>query len=134
MVVLSPSVYAAELSEELIGLPVPMVALESSAFTRLGLTGLAWKRDVGPADQRYREVVITQANHPLAAGLSGEVAVLQKSRACAGVCPATTPSSWRSFPGRRPARARSSPTSAAARCRAGGRRPGGSAYSWAMGA
>jgi hypothetical protein len=78
VVVLSPTVYTAELSEELIALPVPMVALESSAFTRLGLTGLAWKRDVGPTDQRFREVMITKPEHPLAAGLTGQAIVLQR--------------------------------------------------------
>jgi hypothetical protein len=78
VVVLSPSIYTTELSEELVSLPVPMVALESSAFSRLGLTGLTWKRDVGPADQRYKEVVITKPGHPLAAGLTGQTTVLQK--------------------------------------------------------
>jgi hypothetical protein len=76
VVVLSPSIYTDSLTDELVALPVPMVALESSAFTRLGLTGPVWKRDLGPADQRYREVLITNAGHPLAAGLTGQPTVL----------------------------------------------------------
>jgi hypothetical protein len=55
-----------------------MVALESSAFTRLGLTGPVWKRDVGPTSQRLNEVLITEPKHPLAAGLTGQLAVLAK--------------------------------------------------------
>jgi hypothetical protein len=78
VVVLSPSIMMAELSEDMVDLPVPMVALESSAFTRLGLTGPAWKRDVGPTSQRVDEVTILRPEHPLAAGLTGQPVVLEK--------------------------------------------------------
>jgi hypothetical protein len=78
VVVLSPSVATAELSEDLVTLSVPMVALESSAFSRLGLTGVAWKRDLGPTDQRVSDVVISNPNHPLAGGLTGQPTVLQR--------------------------------------------------------
>jgi len=78
VVVLSPSIMMAELSEEMVDLPVPMVALESSAFTRLGLTGPAWKRDVGPTPQRFNEVTIAHPEHPLAAGLTGQPTVLDR--------------------------------------------------------
>ena len=80
VVVLSPSIMMGDLPEELVDLPVPMVALESSAFTRLGLTGPAWKRDVGPVSQRSNEVLITEPTHPLAAGLTGQLSVLEKKQ------------------------------------------------------
>jgi hypothetical protein len=76
VLVLSPSLAATELSDDLVELPVPMVALETSAFSRLGLTGATWKRDLGNNDQRFKEVQIDAPEHPLAAGLSGTPAVL----------------------------------------------------------
>jgi hypothetical protein len=80
VVVLSPSIMMGDLPEELVDLPVAMVALESSAFTRLGLTGPAWKRDVGPVAQRSNEVLIVEPTHPLAAGLTGQPTVLEKKQ------------------------------------------------------
>jgi len=80
VVVLSPSIMMGDLPEDLVDLPVPMVALESSAFTRLGLTGPAWKRDVGPVAQRSNEVLIVEPTHPLAAGLSGQPTVLDRKQ------------------------------------------------------
>jgi hypothetical protein len=80
VVVLSPSIMMGELPDEMVDLGVPMVALESSAFTRLGLTGPAWKRDVGPTPGRFNEVVITEPKHPLAAGLSGQLPVLDRKQ------------------------------------------------------
>jgi hypothetical protein len=80
VVVLSPSIATAELSDQLIAAPVPLVALETSAFSRLGLTGTAWKRDVGNIGGRTREVVISNPGHPLAAGLSGESTVLTRNQ------------------------------------------------------
>jgi hypothetical protein len=76
--VLSPSIATAELNEDIVSMPVPMVALESSAFSRLGLTGYAWQRDVGNRDGRTSDVVIAHPEHPLAAGLSGQRAVLDR--------------------------------------------------------
>jgi hypothetical protein len=76
VVVLSPSVVTTGLTPELATLPVPLVAMESSAFSRLGLTGKAWRRDLGVVPQPTREVVITDPSHPLAAGLTGQTTVL----------------------------------------------------------
>jgi hypothetical protein len=80
VVVLSPSILTMKLSDELITAPVPLVALESSAFERLGLTGTVWKRDLGNNQGRGRELVITDPHHPLAAGLSGEAMVLTRNQ------------------------------------------------------
>jgi hypothetical protein len=78
VVVLSPTLLAGELSDDLVELPVPMVVLETSAFTRLGLTGPVWKRDLGNNDQRFKVVQIAAPDHPLAAGLTGTPAVLTR--------------------------------------------------------
>jgi hypothetical protein len=75
VVVLSSSLSMAALNQELVSLAVPLVALESSAFARLGLTGTTWRRDLGNTGQ-LREVLITDPGHPLAAGLTGEATVL----------------------------------------------------------
>jgi hypothetical protein len=80
VVVLSPSIMMGELPDEMVDLAVPMVALESSAFTRLGLTGPVWKRDVGPTSQRLNDIVISEPTHPLAAGLTGQPVVLDKKQ------------------------------------------------------
>lgn len=102
VVVLSPSIMMAELSEEMVALPVPMVALESSAFTRLGLTGPVWKRDVGPTAQRFNEVVITQPKHPLAAGLTGQLTVLDKRQGLRWGLPGEDAIIVATFPGTSP--------------------------------
>jgi hypothetical protein len=78
VVVLSPSIATAELSDELITMPVPVVALESSAFERLGLTGTVWKRDLGNNGGRLKDLVISDPRHPLAAGLSGDALVVTR--------------------------------------------------------
>jgi hypothetical protein len=80
VVVLSPSILTMKLSDELISAPVPLVALESSAFERLGLTGTVWKRDLGNNQGRTRELAISNPSHPLAAGLSGEAVVLTRNQ------------------------------------------------------
>jgi hypothetical protein len=76
VVVLSPTLLAGELSDDLVDLPVPIVALETSAYTRLGLTGPVWRRDLGNNEQRFRTIEIAAPQHPLAAGLSGSPIVL----------------------------------------------------------
>jgi hypothetical protein len=78
VLVLSPSLAAAELTDDLVELPVPMVALETSAFSRLGLTGPTWQRDLGNNEQRYKEIEIVAPQHPLAGGLSGLPVVLDR--------------------------------------------------------
>jgi hypothetical protein len=79
VVVLSPTLLAGELSDDLVELPVPMVALETSAYSRLGLTGPVWKRDLGNNDQRLKTIEIDKPEHPLAAGLSGTPTVLGRT-------------------------------------------------------
>jgi hypothetical protein len=78
VVVLSPTLLAGELSDDLVELPVPIVALETSAYSRLGLTGPVWTRDLGNTDRRTREILIDRPEHPLAAGLSGLPVVLER--------------------------------------------------------
>jgi hypothetical protein len=78
LVVLSPSVATPHLSDELVAAPVPMIALESSAFRRLGLTGPVWMRDLGVTPVSLSETIINTPEHPLAAGLSGSVPVLSR--------------------------------------------------------
>jgi hypothetical protein len=77
VVVLSPSITAGELSDELANAAVPMVALETSAFLRLGMTGGTWMRDIGGNPSRATEIVVAAPDHPLAAGLRGALTVLQ---------------------------------------------------------
>jgi hypothetical protein len=79
VVVLSPTLFATELSDDLVELPVPMVVLETSAFSRLGLTGPTWMRDLGGTDRRYGNVQIDAPEHPLAAGLTGAPVVLART-------------------------------------------------------
>lgn len=78
VVVLSPSVATRNLSEELVTMAVPIVALESSAFSWLGLTGPAWTRDLGHTPAQLTDVVIEDSTQPLAAGLSGQVPVFSR--------------------------------------------------------
>jgi hypothetical protein len=78
VLVLSPSLAALDLSDDLVDLPVPMVTLETSAFSRLGLTGPTWTRDLGNNDRRYNQIEIAHPEHPLAAGLSGLPTVLDR--------------------------------------------------------
>jgi hypothetical protein len=79
VVVLSPSILSEAMSEEVANAAVPMVVLETSAFLRLGMTGRTWLRDIGP-EARVSDVVVTAPGHPLAAGLAGQLTVLQKSQ------------------------------------------------------
>jgi hypothetical protein len=78
VLVLSPTLAAAELSDDLVDMPVPMVALETSAFSRMGLTGPTWNRDLGNNDQRFKEIEILAPQHPLAAGLTDMPVVLER--------------------------------------------------------
>jgi hypothetical protein len=52
-----------------------MLVLESTGFEQLGLTGSRWLSDVGPT-KAITDITIENAAHPLAAGLSGTVKVL----------------------------------------------------------
>lgn len=99
VVVLSPSVATPALSAELIALPVPIVALESSAFIRLGLTGAGWERDLGNVPTQQSDLVITHPGEALAAGLSGQVAVLSRRHRMRWGIPGPQGISIASYPG-----------------------------------
>lgn len=99
VVVFSPSVYSRGLTDELVDLPIPMVALESSAHDRLGLTGPAWNRDIGPSPSPISEVIITNPTQPLAAGLSGQVTVMSRRQRVRWGVPGSEGISIASYPG-----------------------------------
>jgi hypothetical protein len=75
LLVLSSSVSTRQLGPTFADLPVPMLVLESTGFERLGLSGARWRKDVGGTPP-LAEIIISDPNHPLAAGLSGPVRVL----------------------------------------------------------
>jgi hypothetical protein len=75
LAVLSSSVASNLLQPWVADLPVPMLVLESTGFEQLGLTGSRWLSDVGPT-KAITDITIENAAHPLAAGLSGTVKVL----------------------------------------------------------
>jgi hypothetical protein len=74
VVVLSFTVEAQALPDAFAELPVPIVAVESSAFTQLRFTGPRWGHDVGNGP-RVSDIDIANPDHPLAAGLEGTVKV-----------------------------------------------------------
>jgi hypothetical protein len=77
VVVLSFTVEAEALPDSFTELPVPMVAVESSAFTQLRFTGPRWNHDVGTGP-RLSEIDIANPDHPLAAGLEGSVRIFNR--------------------------------------------------------
>jgi hypothetical protein len=75
LVVFSESTVSTEVGDRLAGAPLPMLNGEPNLNPRLGLS----TRSAGPAEvflrDKQREIRIVDAAHPLAAGLSGNVAV-----------------------------------------------------------
>jgi hypothetical protein len=78
LLVLSSSVSSQLLAPWFTELPVPMLVLESTGFEQLGLTGGRWRHDTGPTGP-LAEVSISNPGHPLAAGLTGTVRVVNMS-------------------------------------------------------
>jgi hypothetical protein len=98
VVVLSFTVDAGALPDSFIDLPVPIVAVESSAFTQLRFTGPRWGRDVGNGP-RLSDVLIANPDHPLAAGLEGSVRVFNHPMRVRWAAPPETATAVASYPG-----------------------------------
>jgi hypothetical protein len=98
VVVLSFSIDAGQLPPTFQNLPVPIVAVESSAFTQLHFTGPRWMKDVGNGP-RLTDLVITNPEHPLAAGLTGEVRVFSHPQRLRWAAPPETASPVASYAG-----------------------------------
>jgi hypothetical protein len=98
VVVLSFTLTAADLPASFQNLPIPIVAVESSAFTQLHFTGPRWMKDVGNGP-RLTDVVITNPEHPLAAGLTGAVRVFSHPQRLRWAAPPETASPVASYAG-----------------------------------
>jgi hypothetical protein len=98
VVVLSFTIDAGHLPASFPDLPVPIVAVESSAFTQLHLTGPRWMKDVGNGP-RLTDLVITNPEHPLAAGLTGQVRVFSHPERLRWAAPAESASAVASYAG-----------------------------------
>jgi hypothetical protein len=98
VVVLSFTINAGALPASFAELPVPIVAVESSAFTQLGFTGPRWRRDVGNGP-RLMDITVINPEHPLAAGLSGSVRVLARPQRVRWAAPPATATAIASYPG-----------------------------------
>ena len=76
LVVISSTVYASRIQSRLRGAPEPIIVAESQLFSAFGM--------VGSGDSGYtsssKKLNIAQANHPMAAGLSGEVTVATSAK------------------------------------------------------
>jgi hypothetical protein len=74
LVVISESVYALNIGTTFRNLPVPVVVADPWLFSDMGMTGSNYFRDFGVAT-RQAGMTIQEAQHELAAGLSGAVSV-----------------------------------------------------------
>ncbi len=75
IVVLSATIQAVDVTTSLRDLPVPILTNEIALFNDLGMTATASDEDQGTAHTQSGEIVIRNALHPMAAGLSGTVRV-----------------------------------------------------------
>jgi hypothetical protein len=74
IVIVSESVLSDDLGARLAGVTVPMMISEPSLFDDFGMTGKTWGNDYGDKPSSTR-LTITNAGHPVAGGLSGEIGV-----------------------------------------------------------
>ncbi len=72
---ISESVNSEDISDEMPGVGQPLVVLEPAIFDELGMTGPVWQKDLGDRGGQRLLSIINPA-HPLAAGLSGTLNVI----------------------------------------------------------
>jgi len=75
VMVVSESTSSIDVDGKFTNVVIPIVSLEPALFDDLGMTGSVWQTDFGDA-QSQTDITITAPDHPLAAGLSGQVAVV----------------------------------------------------------